>query len=70
MSASSERIELPELDPRITWSIRVLDGEGRVLAERTPEIVCRTASVGKLFLLVEVARCLDLVGKLLAPPAK
>lgn len=52
-------VVLPDLDPRITWSIRVLDAttapDPDVLAEHTPDVVCRTASVGKLFLLVEVA---------------
>lgn len=52
-------VVLPNLDPRITWSIRVLDAttapDPDVLAEHTPDVVCRTASVGKLFLLVEVA---------------
>lgn len=58
-------VVLPELDPRISWSIRVLDaaaGPGspaRVLAEHTPERVCRTASVGKLLLLVAVANRLQ-----------
>lgn len=46
---------LPDLDPRLTWSVRVLDSDGTVLAEHTPQVVCLTASVGKLFLLVEVA---------------
>ncbi|AOH45408.1 serine hydrolase [Propionibacterium sp. NM47_B9-13] len=47
--------ELPDLDPRLTWSVRITDADGSVLAEHTPEVVCLTASVGKLFLLVEVA---------------
>jgi len=58
----------PALDPRITWSIRILDAtigdfsptsSAGVLAEHTPEVVCKTASVGKLLLLVEVANRLE-----------
>jgi beta-lactamase class A len=50
-------IELPELDERVTWSIRVVDaGTGAVLAEHTPDQQCETASIGKIFLLIEVAR--------------
>lgn len=58
-------IFLPPLDPRITWSVRILDATARhgtdeeVLAERTPDEVCRTASVGKIFLLIEVANRLE-----------
>ncbi|MDN5977201.1 serine hydrolase [Acidipropionibacterium jensenii] len=58
-------VVLPPLDPRITWSIQVLDATAEpgpaapVLAEHTPTQVCRTASVGKLFLLVEVANRLQ-----------
>ncbi|MCH4249796.1 MAG: class A beta-lactamase-related serine hydrolase [Microbacteriaceae bacterium] len=49
-------LSLPPLDDRITWSIRIADGNGAVLAEQCPDTVCRTASVGKIFLLIEVAR--------------
>jgi len=50
-------IELPALDDRVTWSIRIVDaGTGAVLAEHTPDPQCETASIGKIFLLIEVAR--------------
>lgn len=50
-------IELPELDERITWSVQAVDADsGAVLAESGAATVCETASVGKLFLLIEVAR--------------
>ena len=53
-------IALPELDPRVRWSIRLLDASsGEVLADRTPDLVCETASVGKVFLLIEVASRLE-----------
>ncbi|WP_181905710.1 serine hydrolase [Microbacterium bovistercoris] len=50
-------IELPALDERVTWSIRVVDAAtGAVLGEHTPDQQCETASIGKIFLLIEVAR--------------
>ena len=50
-------IALPALDERVTWSIRVVDaGSGDVLAEHAPDVMCETASIGKIFLLIEVAR--------------
>lgn len=53
-------LALPPLDPRVTWSISVVDAsDGRVLAEHAPETVCETASIGKVFLLIEVARRLS-----------
>ena len=43
--------------PDVRWSVAVRDAaSGRLLAERDPDQVLRTASVGKVFLLVEVAR--------------
>lgn len=48
--------ELPVLDPRATWSVRVVTSDGAVLAEYEPDTQCETASVGKIFLLIEVAR--------------
>lgn len=40
-----------------TWSIRIIDlGSGEVLFEHDPDRVLKTASVGKVFLLAEVAR--------------
>lgn len=51
---------LPELDPRATWSIRVLDqATGEALLEHQPDTQCETASIGKIFLLIEVARRLE-----------
>lgn len=53
-------IALPELDPRATWSVRLVDADtGDILAERTPHVRCETASIGKIFLLLEVARRLE-----------
>lgn len=50
-------LKLPPLDPRITFSMQVVDAaDGRVLASHAPDTVCETASVGKVFLLIEVAR--------------
>jgi beta-lactamase class A len=49
-------MQLPELTPDVTWSVCVRDAEtSDVLAEHDPLVVLRTASVGKIFLLVEVA---------------
>lgn len=49
-------MQLPELTPDITWSVCVRDAEtSAVLAEHHPLAVLRTASVGKIFLLIEVA---------------
>ncbi|MFF1571759.1 serine hydrolase [Leifsonia sp. NPDC058292] len=60
MAGEPRAIDLPSLDPRVRWSLSVLDAdEGRVLASHTPEMVCETASVGKVFLLIEVARRLE-----------
>lgn len=48
---------LPQLDPRATWSISVLDADtGAVLLSHEPDTQCETASIGKVFLLIEVAR--------------
>lgn len=52
-------VALPALDGRVRWSIRVVDAaNGAVLCERTPDVLCETASIGKVFLLIEVARML------------
>ena len=49
-------MELPDLAPA-DWSILVTDlADGSTLAARDERRPLRTASVGKLFLLVEVAR--------------
>lgn len=48
---------LPELDDRVTWSIHILDADTRqVVATHHSDTVCRTASIGKVFLLIDVAR--------------
>jgi len=44
-------------DCDVSWRVMVLDaGTGSVLAHRDPDTVQRTASLGKLLLLIEVAR--------------
>ena len=43
----------------VRWSVCVRDGDGQVVFAHRPDDVLSTASVGKLFLLVEVARQLD-----------
>ncbi|MFZ0139965.1 MAG: serine hydrolase [Aeromicrobium sp.] len=49
-------MHLPELTPDVNWSVCLRDAEtSDVLAERDPLAVLRTASVGKILLLVEVA---------------
>jgi beta-lactamase class A len=53
-------LTLPALDPRVRWSIRIVDAVGAgILAEHEPYQQCETASVGKVFLLIEVARRLE-----------
>ena len=50
-------VELPSLDERVSWSIRIMDADtGELLAEHAPHTQCETASIGKIFLLIEVAR--------------
>ena len=54
---SAVGLVLPALDPRARWSVSVLDAaSGDVLADHDGDVVCETASVGKVFLLIEVAR--------------
>ncbi len=49
-------MHLPDVAGGVTWSICVRDAAtSRVLAERDPDVVLDTASIGKVFLLVEVA---------------
>lgn len=49
--------ELPSLSPDVEWSVALRDAAtGELLAQRTPQAVLPTASIGKLFLLVEAAR--------------
>lgn len=48
---------LPGLHERVKWSIHVVDAEtNAVLATHQAGTVCETASIGKVFLLIEVAR--------------
>lgn len=48
-----------ELPATATWSVCVRDANtGEVLAAHTPEILLKTASIGKIFLLAEAARAL------------
>ena len=50
-------MHLPALSRDVEWSICVRDaGTSEVLVEVEPDRVLRTASIGKLFLLVEIAR--------------
>lgn len=49
----------PALTAGVDWSIRVETADGVVLADHQPELILKTASVGKIFLLVEVARRLE-----------
>ena len=51
------RIELPDLPAEADWSVCLRDAaSGEVLGAAWPERVLRTASVGKIFLLIECAR--------------
>jgi len=53
-------IALPALDERAIWSVRIVDADtGVIIAEHTPHVRCETASIGKIFLLLEVARRLE-----------
>lgn len=53
-------IPLPELTADADWSVCVRDATtGEVVAAQTPDRLLRTASVGKLFLLVEAAARLE-----------
>lgn len=50
-------MQLPVLSPDVDWSICVRDAAtSQVLTEVEPDLVQRTASIGKIFLLIEVAR--------------
>ena len=49
-----------DADHDVSWRVTVLDvTTGSVLAQRDPDTVQRTASLGKLLLLIEVARQLE-----------
>jgi beta-lactamase class A len=51
---------LPDRTPGVRWGVCVRDvGTGRVLASRNPDHPLPTASVGKLLLLIEVARRIE-----------
>lgn len=53
-------IQLPELPSEGEWSIRIVDvGTGGLLAEHEPQRVLKTASIGKVFLLAEIARRIE-----------
>jgi len=48
---------LPDLDPRARWSVCIVDAPtGATLLEHDPGATLETASIGKLFLLIEVAK--------------
>ncbi|KAA1395873.1 serine hydrolase [Aeromicrobium ginsengisoli] len=50
-------MRLPPLSDDVEWSVCVRDAaSSRVLASLSPDRVLRTASIGKLFLLIEIAR--------------
>ena len=51
------RMNLPELDSRAKWTVHVVDAaSGEELLSHGADVVCETASIGKVFLLLEVAR--------------
>ncbi|GAB3699327.1 serine hydrolase [Mariniluteicoccus flavus] len=53
-------LELPPLTDHADWSIALRDAAtGEVLAARDPDRVLKTASIGKVFLLVEAASRLE-----------
>lgn len=53
-------MQLPELEPRAKWSVHVVDAaSGETLLSHGPTEQCQTASIGKVFLLIEVARRLE-----------
>lgn len=53
-------IQLPEVPSGVDWSIRIVDvGTGGLLAEHEPQRVLKTASIGKIFLLAEIARRIE-----------
>ncbi|GAA1657084.1 serine hydrolase [Microbacterium flavum] len=53
-------ITVPVLDARVRWSLRIVDADSEeILADRTSDLVCETASIGKVFLLIEVAARLE-----------
>lgn len=53
-------MRLPTLPEDVTWSVSVLDADsGERLAAHNPDCQLRTASVGKIFLLLEIARQIE-----------
>lgn len=52
---------LPDLPSQADWSIRILDADtGENLAEHEPQRVLKTASIGKIFLLAEIAHRIEI----------
>ncbi|WP_269449594.1 serine hydrolase [Gordonia sp. 852002-50395_SCH5434458] len=50
-------LELPVLTESAEWSVRLIEADtAKVIAEHAPGRLLKTASVGKTFLLAEVAR--------------
>lgn len=50
----------PELLPEVDWSVSVVDlGSGEVLASHDPDRLLSTASIGKVFALIELAERLS-----------
>ncbi|WP_040159120.1 serine hydrolase [Nigerium massiliense] len=53
-------VALPPLSADLTWTVALRDADsGELLASVAPETVVKTASVGKVFLLIEAARALE-----------
>jgi beta-lactamase class A len=52
-------LNMAEQTPKVSWSICIRDHDGEVLAGHDADVSLRTASIGKLFLLAEVARRLE-----------
>lgn len=51
---------LPSLDERVQWGVHVIDAaSGETLLSHRPDAQFETASIGKVFLLLEVARRLE-----------
>ncbi len=54
-----DRLLAPTVDRGATWSVQVRRAGGAVVAEHDPERLLRTASVGKVFLLMRVAAMIE-----------
>ena len=60
LAALSLPAGIRQRDGGVRWSVMVRDLEsGAILAEASPALALRTASVGKLFILLETARRID-----------